>query len=217
MWGNLCDADALGDLAAGRGIPLFFDAAHAIGCSRRSRRLGSLGLASVVSLHATKVVSGLEGGAVLTDDDVLAESLRRMRNFGFEGYDRVESLGTNAKMNEFCAAFALAGLADLPNIVVRNASVMDAYRRGLSTSPGIWLLEPDPRDRSNNHYVVAVVDQTCPLDRDEIQQVLEAENVLARRYFYPGCHRMRQAAFLPAISEIVRERLDPRGSDVGFF
>jgi dTDP-4-amino-4,6-dideoxygalactose transaminase len=198
VWGNLCDTDALTRLADARGIPLFFDAAHALGCSGRAGPLGGLGQASVVSLHATKVVSGLEGGAVLTNDDGLAESLRTARNFGFEGYDRVESLGTNAKMNEFSAAFALAGLVDLPQLIVRNAAVMDAYRRGLSASPGIRLLEPDPRDRSNHHYVVAVVGRTCPLDRDELHRVLEAENVLARRYFHPGCHRMMPYAERPA-------------------
>jgi dTDP-4-amino-4,6-dideoxygalactose transaminase len=197
VWGNLCDAEALAELADARGVPLFFDAAHALGCSGQAGPLGALGRASVVSLHATKVVSGLEGGAVLTNDDGLAASLRTMRNFGFAGYDRVDSLGTNAKMNEFSAAFALAGLADLPDLVSRNASVRAAYHRGLADSPGIRLVETDRRDRSNHHYVVAIVDGTCPLARDEIHRVLEAENVLARRYFYPGCHRMLPYAGRP--------------------
>lgn len=199
VWGGLCDADSLGDVADTRNVPLIFDAAHALGCAVAGRAIGSMGRASVISLHATKVVSGLEGGAVLTDDDDLAARLRTMRNFGFEGYDSVGMLGINAKMNEFSAAFAIAGLMDFPRLVARNAAVADVYREGLSRVPGVRLIQGRATHRTNHHYIVAMIDPcSCPLDRDSVQRVLEAENVLARRYFYPGCHRMQPYAGGPS-------------------
>ena len=56
---------------------------------------------------------------------------------------------------------------------------------------GISLLEYDKSERNNYQYVVVEVNDGCPVSRDEIMQALHAENILARRYFWPGCHRMK--------------------------
>ena len=66
-----------------------YDAAHAFGCSHRGRMIGVSGC-EVFSFHATKFINTFEGGAVVTNDDVLADKMRLMRNFGFAGYDNVD-------------------------------------------------------------------------------------------------------------------------------
>ncbi len=72
--------------------------------------IGNFGDAEVFSFHATKFFNTFEGGAVVTNDDELADKMRLMRNFGFAGYDNVIYLGTNGKMTEISAAMGLTGL-----------------------------------------------------------------------------------------------------------
>jgi len=110
LWGRPCAVDALTELAGRHRVRLVFDAAHAFGCTSRGRPLGSFGDAEVYSFHATKAVHAVEGGAVVTANAALAERLRKMRNFGFAGFDHVVSLGTNAKMHEFSAGVGLCSL-----------------------------------------------------------------------------------------------------------
>ena len=191
VWGTPCDVDALSEIARRRGLHLLFDAAHALGCSRAGTMVGRFGEAEVFSFHATKFVNSFEGGAVMTDDEVLAKRMRDMRNFGFAGYDRVEWLGINGKMTEVAAAMGLTCLESMDSIVATNRANWQAYEAGLRDVPGLGLYVHDAAERRNWQYVVVEVDaEAAGLDRDLLVQVLHAENVLARRYFYPGCHQM---------------------------
>ncbi len=107
LWGRPCDVGSLTRLARTHGMKLLFDAAHAFGSSYNGRMIGQCGDAEVFSFHATKCVNAGEGGAVVTNDDDLASRLRLMMNFGFAGFDRVVSIGTNGKMSELAAAMGL--------------------------------------------------------------------------------------------------------------
>lgn len=199
LWGRACDEEALADIARRRGLVLILDAAHAVGCTYHGRPIGTGGAAQILSFHATKVMNTFEGGAIVTNDDGLAKRARLMRQFGFTDYDQVSVLGTNAKMTEASAIMGLASLERLPTFVESNRQRFEIYRRKLSELPGLTLLSHDERERTNYHYVVVEVDQEAAgLSRDELMTVLQAENVLARRYFYPGCHRMEPYRSTPA-------------------
>ena len=191
LWGRACNVEALASIAASRGLKLLFDAAHAFGCSHNGKMIGGFGDAEVFSFHATKIINSFEGGAVVTNNDVFADKIRLMRNFGFAGYDNVTRLGLNGKMAEVCAAMGLTSLEAMTGIVAVNRQNCEVYRDGLMGLPGISLVEYDPSERNNYHYVVIEVDpERATLNRDELLAVLHKENVLARRYFWPGCHRM---------------------------
>jgi dTDP-4-amino-4,6-dideoxygalactose transaminase len=191
VWGRPCDVEALQEIAHRRGIALFFDAAPAFDCSHRGIKIGRFGVAEVVSFHATKVLNTFEGGAILTDDDELAERARRMTRFGFQDVDLVVDLGLNAKLSEAAGAMGLAQLERLDEVIALNHVHHERYAAGLAELPGLTLTgHPEPVG-ANGHYVVLEVDGSeGPLDRDVLLRVLEADNVLARRYFHPGCHRM---------------------------
>lgn len=190
LWGRMCRIRELEAIARDRDVPLVFDAAHALGCTYEGVPMGRLGTASVVSFHATKFVQSLEGGAILTADRDLADRLRLLRNFGFQGFDNVVALGTNAKMDEVCAAMGLGSLEALDTLVATNRANRAAYRRGLAGLPGLALYEFDEREANNFQYLIVEVDpQACPFTRDELVAILQAENVIARCYFTPGCHR----------------------------
>ena len=191
LWGRGCAVEALASIARERGIKLMFDAAHAFGCSHAGRMIGGFGECEVFSFHATKFFNTGEGGAVTTNDDALAEKMRLMKNFGFAGFDNVIHVGTNGKMSELSAALGLSGLETLGDVVAANRANYAAYRRELADLPGLTLLAYDDRERCNYQYVVVEVDATrAGLTRDELVKLLHAENVIARRYFFPGAHRM---------------------------
>jgi dTDP-4-amino-4,6-dideoxygalactose transaminase len=190
-WGRPCDIAALESIARQRNLHLLFDAAHAFGCSYKGKSIGGFGLCEVLSFHATKFFNAFEGGAVLTNHDALAEKMRLMRNFGFQGYDKVIYIGTNGKMTEVCAAMGLTSLESVREFMEINRRNQRAYRGGLDGITGVTVMGFDEKERANYQYVVVEVDELeAGLTRDEVVQVLMAENVLARRYFFPGCHRM---------------------------
>ena len=168
-----------------------FDAAHAFGCSHQGRMVGGFGSVEVFSFHATKFLNSFEGGAIVTNDEELATKIRLMTNFGFSGYDNVIHLGTNGKMTEVCAAMGLTNLECIADLVAVNRRNHEAYRAGLEGIAGLRLLGADPAQQSNYQYVVVEVETAqAGLSRDELIQVLHSENVLARKYFWPSCHRM---------------------------
>jgi dTDP-4-amino-4,6-dideoxygalactose transaminase len=114
-----------------------------------------------------------------------------MKNFGFAGEDRVIYIGTNGKMSEVSAAMGLTGLESLEHFIEINRNNYHCYRECLSGLSGITLLPYDNSERSNFQYIIVEGDEaTTGVSRDLLQQILKSENVLARRYFYPGCHRM---------------------------
>lgn len=191
VWGRPCDTQAIEAIAAKHKLKVMYDAAHAFGCSHRGKMIGNFGSCEVFSFHATKFINCFEGGAVVTNDDALAAKLRLMRNFGFAGIDKVIYPGTNGKLTEVCAAMGLTSLEAMVEIIAANRRNYEAYREGLQGLPGISLRGYDAKERRSYQYIVVEVDETkSPLNRDELVAVLQAENVLARKYFWPGCHRM---------------------------
>jgi len=191
VWGRPCDVEALTDIARRRSLKLIFDAAHAFGCSCKGQMIGNLGDAEILSFHATKFFNTFEGGAVVTNDDELATKIRLMKNFGFAGYDNVIYVGTNGKMSEVSAAMGLTGLEDLDEFIQVNQCNYRQYRQELAGLPGIKMVAYDETERCNYQYIVLEVDdRAMGITRDQLLKVLWAENVLARRYFYPGCHQM---------------------------
>lgn len=225
VWGRACDIDALEEIARRRGLKLMFDAAHAFGCSHGGRMIGGFGRVEVFSFHATKFFNTFEGGAVATDDGELAAKMRLMKNFGFTGYDQVIYVGTNGKMTEVSAAMGLTGLESLDFFMETNRRNYHCYRSGLAGIPGITCIDYPETEKCNYQYIVLEVDEArAGLSRDQLVQVLHDENVLARRYFYPGCHQMEPyrsyypnaGLLLPETERLTQRVMSlPTGTSVG--
>lgn len=191
LWGRGSPVKELQDIADEHGLKLMFDAAHAFGCSYQGKMIGNFGACEVLSFHATKFFNTFEGGAVVTNDDDLAEAMRLMRNFGFVAMDKVVYPGTNGKMIEVVAAMGLVNLDAIDSVIEVNRRNHQAYREALSGLPGISLLAYDEAERNNCQYVVMEVGEGCTVSRDRIIEALHAENIRARKYFWPGCHNMQ--------------------------
>jgi dTDP-4-amino-4,6-dideoxygalactose transaminase len=191
LWGRPCNIEALTNIARQNNLRLIFDSAHAFGVSHRGTMIGNFGEAEIFSFHATKFLNTFEGGAIVTNNDELAEKIRLMKNFGFSGYDSVIHIGTNGKMNEFSAAMGITGLENIQQIICANTKNYKEYQRQLSGIPGVCLITYDDSEHCNFQYIVVEIDEKLThISRDRIQEILQKENILARRYFYPGCHNM---------------------------
>src|SRR3989454_9883 len=225
VWGRPCDIDGLTAIAQERNLALIFDAAHAFGCSYKGKMIGNFGKAEVFSFHATKFLNAFEGGAVVTNDDALAARIRLMTNFGFAGYDNVIYIGTNAKMTEVSAAMGLTSLESFREFVDVNHLNYEEYRRQLLGLPGVHLVTYDTHEMCNYQYVALEIDQELTyVSRDQLKDILWAENVLARRYFHPGCHRMEPyRSLVPHSGALLQETerlservlLLPTGTSIG--
>jgi dTDP-4-amino-4,6-dideoxygalactose transaminase len=225
LWGRPCDVEALAEIAQRRKLALLYDAAHAFGCTCRGQMIGSFGDAEVLSFHATKFLNALEGGAVVTNDDDLAAKVRLMKNFGFAGYDNVIYIGTNGKMSEVSAAMGLTSLESLDELIAVNYRNYKQYQHELASIPGVHLTTYDEKEKCNYQYIVLEIDEAVTqISRDQLLDILWAENVLARRYFYPGCHRMEPyrsyfphaGLLLPHTEHLVTRVLSlPTGTAVG--
>lgn len=191
VWGRPSAVIELAQIAEKHSLKLAYDAAHAFGCSFQGAMVGSFGEGEVLSFHATKFFNSFEGGAIVTNNDVLAAKLRPMTNFGFQGYDNVVGLGINGKMTEAAAAMGLTSLDALDQFIETNLHNYHAYRKELAGIPGVQLISYDEREKNNYQYIVVEIDgDQSILTRDQINDFLHAENVLSRRYFFPGCHQM---------------------------
>ena len=191
LWGRPAEVEALQTIADRHGLRLMYDAAHAFGSRLGQRPVGGFGDLEVFSFHATKFLNSGEGGAVVTNDDALAERVRLMQNFGFVGKDQVVALGVNGKMNEMAAAMGLTSLESMDSFLAVARRNHAAWQDQLAGIDGLTLKTWGPGISTNLQYIVVEVDPAVTgLDRDDLVVALHAENVLARRYFYPGCHRM---------------------------
>ena len=190
LWGRAAPVRELQKIADEHGLALLFDAAHAFGCSYGTDLIGRFGRLEIFSFHATKFFSSFEGGAITTNDDELADAMRLMRNFGFSGYDNVIYPGTNGKLTEVCAAMGLTNLDAVDGFIANNRDAYLAYKAAFSDLKFVTMLDYNESEKNNYQYCVIEISPDCGVRRDQIVEALHAENILARRYFWPGCHRM---------------------------
>lgn len=136
VWGRGCDTEAIEEIAARRNLKLMYDASHGFACSKGGRMLGTFGECEVFSFHATKFLNCFEGGAVVTNNDDLAEKMRLMRNFGFQGFDNVVYLGVNGKLTEIHAAMGLTNLEAIEDIIAMKPAKLRSLQGGLGWCAG---------------------------------------------------------------------------------
>ncbi len=190
LYGAPAQPARLEALAAAAGVPLAFDAAHALGATHDGRAIGSFGVAEVFSLTPTKVMVAGEGGLVATDDDELAARLRIGRSYADPGDYDTQFVGMNARMSELHAAVALESLELLDESLAARRAVAARYRAALGSIPGLAPQVVAEGDRSSyKDFTLSVQPEAFGLTRDELVAVLSSEAIDTRNYFDPPVHR----------------------------
>ncbi|MDD5716263.1 MAG: DegT/DnrJ/EryC1/StrS family aminotransferase [Sulfuricurvum sp.] len=182
VFGNSCEVEEIGAIAAKHNLKVIYDAAHAFDIRYKDKSVLEYGDISTLSFHATKLFHSIEGGALIINDDSLVEKARYLINFGIKNTEEIPELGTNAKMNEFEAAMGLCVLDDIEEIKSRRKAVCEMYVKELSTL--VQFQEMNPYASQNYSYVPIVLKTEEQLKK--VQKALNEQNIFPRRYFYPS-------------------------------
>lgn len=186
VYGNVCNVDKIDEIARRYNLKVIYDAAHAFGVKKNGIGIGNFGDASMFSFHATKVFNTIEGGAVVFRDPSLKQTLNQWKNFGITGPEDVEYVGGNSKMNEFSAAMGICNLRHIEEEIEKRKKVVKCYRENLDDIPGVYIEKEQVDIQTNYAYFPVVFDESkCHVTRDEIFGILAANNIHARKYFFP--------------------------------
>ncbi len=184
-YGRPCNVDRIAKIAALHELKVIYDAAHAFGVRYSCGSLLNYGDLSVLSFHATKVFTTLEGGAIVGRDRETKRRIDRLKNFGIVDETTVAAAGFNAKMSEVGAAFGLLQLRHIDEILARRRAVDLRYRAALAGVRGIDCPFDANFKGSNSSYFPILVKPEYPLSRDALYRKLKDNSIYARRYFYP--------------------------------
>jgi dTDP-4-amino-4,6-dideoxygalactose transaminase len=201
VFGVPCDIDAIQRIADRHGLHVIYDAAHAFGVQRRDRSLASYGEISMLSFHATKLFTTIEGGALVCGSAALRNRIEFLKNFGIADEETVVGPGINGKMNEFQAAFGLLQLEGVESEIAKRRELGELYRKLLSDVPGVRVLNEPSEARWNGAYFPIFVEEASfGMSRDTLYRVLKNFNIYCRRYFYPLVSNAPCYAALPSSS-----------------
>ena len=211
VYGNICNYHKIEEIAKKYNLKVIYDAAHAFGETIDGESVANLGDASMFSFHATKVFNTIEGGAITYKNPDLKEKLDQVKNFGITGPESIESIGGNAKMNEFQAAMGICNLRHVEEEIQKRKKVVERYRERLSNIEGIKLNIERKNVKSNYAYFPVLFDG-YKASRDEVFEELKKNNIMARKYFYPltndaQCYKNRFNAEQTPIAKYVADRI----------
>jgi len=187
VFGNPCQVEVIQAIADKHNLKVIYDAAHAFGTDYTDQNgytqsVLNFGDISTISFHATKLFHTIEGGAVITNDDELARKIRLLINFGITGPTTIESMGTNAKMNEFEAAMGLCVLDEIDIVRTERKRIWQTYERELADR--LIFQQWNPQSQNNHAYAPVLFKSEEQLLKAE--HTLKENNILPRRYFYPS-------------------------------
>ena len=207
LYGQMPDMDALGAVAARRGLLLVEDAAQAHGATWRGIRAGAFGVAGCFSFYPGKNLGGFgDAGAVVTSDADLADRLRSMRDHGRVpgGHYAHERLGTNSRLDAAQAVVLSAKLGRLDGWNAARRLLANHYRELLPADAATLVRQPAD-SRGVHHLLVVRV-----RDRDRVRRHLAAEGIATGIHYPTPCHLMRPYSQyadgpLPAVEEAATE------------
>lgn len=199
-YGIPCDVDGIQKIADAWGLKVIYDAAHAFGVKKEGQSVLNCGDLSILSFHATKVFNTFEGGAIICPDARMKQRIDYLKNFGFAGETTVVAPGINAKMNEVQAAFGLVQLQHIDGALAARRAIYQRYCELLNDIDGIEVFTAPDNVEWNHSYFPVMVNDAYPLCRDQLYDVLKAENIYSRRYFYPLISSFSMYRHLPSAS-----------------
>lgn len=186
VYGNPCKVDEIQRIADKHGLKVIYDAAHAFGVKMNGNSVLNYGDLSVLSFHATKVYSTIEGGAVICHSAEMKHHIDNLKNFGFQDETIVEEPGINAKLNEIQAAYGLLQLKYVDGFIVRRKVITELYRRLLKDIRGVRSLSDMENVIHGYSYFPILIDENAyGMSRDALYEKLKEKNIFGRRYFYP--------------------------------
>ncbi|MCI8899238.1 MAG: DegT/DnrJ/EryC1/StrS family aminotransferase [Lachnospiraceae bacterium] len=188
VYGNICNVEKIREIAERYHLKVIYDAAHAFGESVQGMGIGNFGDASIFSFHATKVFHTVEGGAAAFHEEGLYKKFCNLKNFGIQSEENIDEIGTNAKMNEFCAAMGLCNLKYVDEVIRQRGELVNYYMVRLGKIAGVRFCEYDIEKikYAYPYFPILLKPDICGQGiRDKIYYKLKEQNIYSRKYFYP--------------------------------
>jgi dTDP-4-amino-4,6-dideoxygalactose transaminase len=168
--------------------PVIYDASHAFAVNVGGHSILSYGDCSIISFHAVKIFQTIEGGAVVTNNDEIAQKARWMRNYGFKTHYSFQGTGVNFKMNEFEAAMGLCSLEEVDDTVKKYKKLIKRYNEALGLDYKDCLTYYPIWYETEEKVIHAI-------------EVFEKQGVYPRRYFYPPLNTVFDGEPCPVAEE----------------
>jgi dTDP-4-amino-4,6-dideoxygalactose transaminase len=205
VFGNACNIEAIEAIAINHNLKVIYDAAHCFGVNYKGKSIFEYGDLSTCSFHATKLFHTGEGGALFTRDPELFHKCFYSHNFGHNGPLDFYGLGINGKISELQAAMGLAVLPHMDLIIQERKKVVDFYLTNLNFGK-IRSFQPTGNTTWNYSYYPIIFDSEASLI--EVQQILNNNHILPRRYFFPSLNRIEytDGGEMP-VSESIAKRI----------
>lgn len=184
-YGRPCNVAAIEQIATRHGLKVIYDSAHAFGIHHDGRSVLHHGDASVLSFHATKVFSTIEGGAIVSHSATLRQEIDRLSNYGIVDEQSIDATGLNGKMSELTAALGTVQLNHIDRFISARKTVDARYRELLAGVAGIRFVHPPEKSPDNYYSFPILIDPATGRSRDDAYRLLREQNVFARRYFFP--------------------------------
>jgi dTDP-4-amino-4,6-dideoxygalactose transaminase len=192
LYGQPVDLEPILDIGAKHGLPIVEDCAQALGADYHGRRAGTIGLVNATSFYPGKNLGAFgEGGAVLTNDDAVADRVARLRDHAQARRHQHSELGFNWRMDGIQGAILSLKLKHLDRWNQRRRAIAAQYADGLASAPGLTLLRGLAGSSPIWHVFPAFRDR-----RDDLRQALERRGVLT------GVHYPTPVHLQPAYSEL---------------
>ncbi|MBJ6367887.1 DegT/DnrJ/EryC1/StrS family aminotransferase [Snuella sedimenti] len=205
VFGNPCHVEAIQVIADKYNLKVIYDGAHAFGVTYKGQSLFNYGDISTCSFHATKVFHTGEGGALFCKSSAQLKKLLYCHNFGHDGPENFLGLGINAKISELQGAMGLAVLPYMKAILEARKAVADMYDDAFHGKALQKLKLRDDTQWNYGYYPVVFKSEAALL---KVKKALEAEQIFARRYFFPGLNHLPYLKKLKfEVSDIVSTRI----------
>jgi perosamine synthetase len=187
LYGNPADMDAINSFAAQHDLFVIEDAAEAHGAAIHERRVGSLGYCATFSFYGNKLLTTGEGGMITTNDSVLAERCRSLRDHAMSKVKRYwhQERGYNYRITNLQAALGCAQLERADELIEGRRAVCNWYRRELSRVEGIAVRRASSWATPAPWLMCVEIEGEDGNRRDDLMQRLKEHGVDTRPYFYP--------------------------------
>ncbi|MDR5674221.1 DegT/DnrJ/EryC1/StrS family aminotransferase [Halalkaliarchaeum sp. AArc-GB] len=194
-YGTACRIEEIVRIAHDHDVPVIEDAAEVLGAEYGGRKLGTFGNVAALSFCQNKIVATGEGGAVVTDDDELAEKVKLYRSHGRASSDYFESsdsgqyvdLGTNIRMSDLTAALGCSQLDRIDSLIEGRRRAAAELDDGFGDVDGVQPHEPP--ENGTHVYQLYTVELADWIDRDHVIKTLDDRNIASKVYWDPPVHR----------------------------
>ncbi|MCH4823797.1 DegT/DnrJ/EryC1/StrS family aminotransferase [Gramella lutea] len=204
VFGNPCNVQVIQEIAEKNNLKVIYDAAHCYGVKYLENSIFNYGDVSTCSFHATKIFHTGEGGAFFCNSDKLNQRLFFSHNFGHNGPGEFEGVGINAKMSELQAAMGLSVIPHMSQVFSDRKDIVEYYNENLDFSNLDKLRLREGTEWNYSYYPVIFKSEDNLL---HFQKLLNDENIVPRRYFYPSLNTL---GYIDAISLPISESISSR-------